>query len=58
MTLRRRRATDWRPQVPDHQETGRVKFFNPGGESQEKHRPGVARPIAFHRCRGIGTQVA
>ena len=29
MTFRRRRATDCKLQVPDHQQTGREKFVNP-----------------------------
>ena len=36
MILRRRRPTDCILQVPDHQETGREKFFNPMSQARKK----------------------
>ena len=49
---RTRRATDFNFQVPDHQEIGREKFFNP--MSQSRRTQARHRPMALPRCPGTG----
>ena len=50
MTLRRRRATDCKFQVPDDQETSREKFFNRVSQARRTH--------ARHRATDCISQVS
>ena len=54
MTLRRRRATDCKPQKPDDQETGREKIFNPMSQATKTQ---ARRRATDCRRRGIGSGV-